>query len=245
MKKLSITRIAVALVVSAVIYGAAMILPRLIFSSLIPRLATTQGLELALSLAAIAIFGRGRFTDYGFRMPQPDRPAFAALLRWIPTGLLAIALGAAASIAVLTTGAVGNPLVRQLSPVQIVLFIWIFSSTIEEIFTRGFLQGHLQPDSAVAGGTKPPFLDSPTVISATAFACMHLVLISSGAGWKTVVIILLFTFSLGLVAGRQRSRTGSLVPAIGVHILGNVGGLVGGILYAIVSIATGHGMPTP
>ncbi len=245
MEKIPIKRIAVALIVSAAIYGAAMILPRLLFDSFIPRLGTTQALELALSLAAIAIFGRGRFADYGFRMPQPDRPTFAALLRWIPTGLLAISLGAAASIAVLVTGAVGNPLVKQLSPPQILLFIWIFSSTIEEVFTRGFLQGHLQPGSPVAADIKPSFVDFPTVISAAAFACMHLVLIASGVDWKTVVIILLFTFSLGLVAGRQRSRTGSLVPAIGVHMLGNVGGLVGGILYAIVSIATGHGMPTP
>lgn len=45
-----------------------------------------------------------------------------------------------------------------------------------------------------------------------------------GAGGYQVLITVFFAFVLGLVAGYQRERTGSLVPAIMVHMFANVGG---------------------
>ncbi len=65
----------------------------------------------------------------------------------------------------------------------------------------------------------------------------------SGADLKTIIIILLFTFSLGLLAGHLRSRSGSLLPAIGVHMLANIGGVMGGIVYTVISIMTGGRAP--
>lgn len=243
MKSSLTARIATALIVFAIIFGIATVIPHLFISAVIPRIATTQALELGLALAAIIILGRGRFADYGFRWPRPERPWTEAVLHWIPTGLLAIALGAVATLAVLLTGAHGNPLLKKLNLPEIILFVWIFSSTIEEIFTRGFLQSHIALGIPVDPSSRPPRIDLPTWISAAAFASMHLVLLASGAGLKTIVIILLFTFSVGLLAGHQRARTGSLIPAIGVHLLANVGGVVGGIIYMLIRVITGHGIP--
>ena len=62
---------------------------------------------------------------------------------------------------------------------------------------------------------------------------MHLVLLLSGVDLVTIVMILLFTFSIGLMAGHYRSKTMSLIPAIVVHILANVGGMIGGVLYTL------------
>ena len=100
---------------------------------------------------------------------------------------------------------------------------------------RGFLQGHLASleQIRILGG-----LSLAALISATFFGAMHLVLLFSGADLATVVIVLCFTFSLGLLAAHQRSRTGSLAPAIVVHMAGNVGGFLVGIIFAIITIIT-------
>ncbi len=238
-----ISRTVVTLIVAIVIAVAALILPKLFITGIIPRLATTQGVELVLSLLAIVVLGKGRFADYGFRLPRRDGSSIDALLRWLPVGLAAMALGAVATGATLITGAGGNPVIKQLSFPQIILFIWIFSSTIEEIFTRGFLQGHLTP--AMPGSIRLLFfrIETAAFISAVFFAMMHLSLLVSGVDLKTIVIILLFTFSVGLVAGHQRARTGSLIPAIAVHMLANIGGVIGGVIYMVVLILSGGRPP--
>ncbi len=228
------SRILTGLLTATGIFIAAILLPKLVVAGLIPRLLTTQSLELALSLLAIGILGKGQFSAYGFRFPQVAEVSLMTVVRWIPVGLLAIALGALATSAILLTGASGNPLVKQLSFPQMVLFIWIFSSTIEEIFTRGFLLSHLS--QGLQGKIKFLFfsISKPVLISALFFGAMHLILPLSGADLTSTVIIFLFTFSLGLLAGSQREKTGSLIPAIGVHMLANIGGMVGGILYFIL-----------
>jgi membrane protease YdiL (CAAX protease family) len=62
----------------------------------------------------------------------------------------------------------------------------------------------------------------PVIVSALFFGAMHLVLVKS-MGLAAVPIILVVVF-LGLVAARYRERTGSLLPAIIVHALFNIGG---------------------
>jgi membrane protease YdiL (CAAX protease family) len=236
-------RITTTIIVAIVIAFVAIVLPKLIITGTIARIGTTQCLELGLSLVAILVLGKGRFSDYGFRLPRTDRPGSEALLRWIPVALAALALGGIATAASLITGAGGNPLIKQLSLPQIILFVWVFSSTIEEVFTRGFLQGHLAP--AMTGSIRLGSIriESPVLVSAAFFALMHLSLLISGADAKTVIIILLFTFSVGLLAGYQRAKTGSLIPAIAVHMLANIGGLIGGLIYMIIAVMSGGHIP--
>ena len=233
-------RLITALVAALIIAIVSIVLPKLIFEGVRARIFISQGVELVLSLLAILILGKGRFRDYGFRLPRKES-IFCGGFAWAMIG--ALVLGAAATMAVLITGAMGNPIVKELSFPQIILNVWILSSTIEEIFTRGFLQGHLSflDDRKV----KLVFfrVNIPTLVSAIFFACMHLVLILSGVDYKTVIIILLFTFSLGLIAGHQRVRTGSLIPAIGAHMLGNIGGVIVGIVYSIYAVLTGGRLP--
>ena len=232
-----------ALLVAAVIFSAAVLLPKFLVSNLVLRLATTQGLELSLSMAAVAWLGKGRFFEYGFRLPSENRPETTGKRHWLAFGLGALVLGIIASVVMMFSGGGGNPLIKKLTFPQVILFVWILSSTIEELFTRGFVQSHLEHLGHVRvwlAGLKVPL---PILISACVFACMHLVLLLSGADLTTVVIILLFTFSVGLLAGYQRAITGSLIPAIGVHMLANIGGVIGGVIYAIVRIMTGGPLP--
>ncbi|MFH1699682.1 MAG: CPBP family intramembrane glutamic endopeptidase [Candidatus Zixiibacteriota bacterium] len=132
-------------------------------------------------------------------------------------------------------GGNGNPLVKSLTFLQIVLFVWIFSSIIGEVFTRGFLRGHLSVLSGKYFRLLFVRIELPVLISALFFACMHFVLLFAGVDATTMVVVFFFTLSIGLMAGHLRAKTGSLIPAIAVHILANIGGAIGGIIYTIVN----------
>lgn len=238
----TISRTATGLLTAVGIFIIAVVLPKFVVSGIVPKLITTQSLELALSLLAIALLGRGCFGDYGFRLPKSEYFSTSGLAQLLMPVLGALGVGMAASIAILILGGSGNPMVKQLSLPQIILFVWIFSSIIEEVFTRGFLQSHL----SIGASTErlPVFrVSRPTLIAAAFFAAMHLVLFISGIDAVSIIVTLLFTFSLGLLAGHQRERSGSLLPAIGIHMLGNIGGFLGGICYVIVLFLTGGKPP--
>jgi membrane protease YdiL (CAAX protease family) len=228
-------RVTTALSVAVGIFLIAIVLPKILFSGTLPRLMTTQGLELLLALLAIFILGKGRFSEYGFCKPRTSQPPADGNIRWVRVCLTAPLLGMVATPLILGLGGTGNPLVKSLSFPQIVLFIWIFSSIIEEVFTRGFLQGHL---SILSGRyIKLPFvrIELLVLISALFFACMHFSLLFAGVDATTIVVTLLFTFSIGLMAGYLRARTGSIIPAIAAHFGANVGGMIGGVVYTLVN----------
>jgi membrane protease YdiL (CAAX protease family) len=77
---------------------------------------------------------------------------------------------------------------------------------------------------------------------ALVFGAWHVPAIFSDA-W-TGGIMVVFTTLLGLLAGDNRERTGSLTPAVMTHLAGNVGGVIAGILYMIVHVALGGALPT-
>ena len=235
-------KVTTALVTAIIIALAAIVLPKFILTGAVTRISLTQALELTLSLLAIVILGKSRFTEYGFCLPKKDA-APKNRCHWLLVSTSALLLGMAATIVILASGASGSPVVKELPIPQVILFVWIFSSIIEEVFTRGFLQGHL----SVLSGQFVKLLffrvELPVLISALFFACMHLVLPFVGADAVTTVVIWLFTFSLGLLAGHLRARTASLIPAIIAHLLANIGGLVGGIVYNIISFMISGKLP--
>ncbi len=229
------SRVITALLVAVAIFLIAIILPKYVISGVVPRVATTQGLELFLSLLAIAVLGKRKFSVYGFCRPQASKPSGEGKTRWVGASLWAPLLGMVASPLILGLGGHGNPMIKSLSIPEMILFVWIFSSSIEEVFTRGFLQGHL---SVLSGRylKLPMFrIELPVLISALFFGCMHLSLLFGGVDAITMTVTFLFTFSIGLMAGQMRAKTGSLIPAIVVHMLANLGGALGGIIYVAVS----------
>jgi membrane protease YdiL (CAAX protease family) len=222
-----------ALTTAAAIFVIAIILPRIFLSGNIVRLMSTQGLELFLSLLAILLLGRGRFSDYGFRRPELDRLSPEQRRSGLILLLISPLLGVAATVIIVAVGGKGNPISGSLTLPQIILFAWVFSSIIEEIFTRGFLQGHLSSLSGRYARILSVRIELPVLISAAFFACMHFSLLLRGTDLRTFIVIILFTFSLGLLAGYLRAQTKSLLPAIIVHMLANIGGVIGGIIYFI------------
>lgn len=109
----------------------------------------------------------------------------------------------------------------QLTNAQTVVFVWIYASLCEETLVRGLLQS-LLGGLAEAGVAVRSKLSLPVVVSALAFGAMHLGLI--GRIGPAAIPIILMTIFLGFVAAHYREKTGSLVPAILVHMLFNMGG---------------------
>lgn len=181
--------------------------------SLVPSSFVTDTVMLLLALVVIRTRPGFSLADFGF-----TRGSF----RWTPGILLWVlptAALAALSLARRQDAEPAGP-AAGFSAVQIVLFVWIYASVAEEILTRGLLQ------TLVAGrrdsGTRHRWLSDSVIVSGLFFGAMHLVLISS-MGAAAVVPIVLATF-LGIVAARYRESTGSLLPAILVHALFNIGG---------------------
>ncbi len=104
-----------------------------------------------------------------------------------------------------------------------ILFIWVWASISEEILTRGLIQGFLSPLKHYGINLFNKFISVPVIVGAIFFGIMHFALLSLGVNLLSVINIVIFGIVLGLIAGYQKEKTNSLVPAIIVHFCFNVG----------------------
>lgn len=185
----------------------------------------TQIGMLGVSLGVIAAITRGRISSYGFRAPTRREVGYsliygtgAALLVQIPSTV----------IANLASWENGHPALRGASFLDIVIVIWIIASICEEILHRGLVQSVLERLARYGVQVGRVRLSAPVIVCALLFAVMHVPLLTLGAEGGFVLSIVVSAIVLGLVAGVLRERSGSLVPAVIVHILFNVvGSLLG------------------
>jgi membrane protease YdiL (CAAX protease family) len=185
-------------------------------ASFFPPSFVTHSVMLALSVAAMWLLSKGRLERYG--LAKGTYKFNPRILMWVlPTAVLSIA-SAVASPAGQGTG---GPI--ELTKLQCVVFVWVYASISEELLTRGLLQTLLSGNSRGAAPA-PRRLSMPVLVSGLFFGSMHIGLVKS-MGPAAVPVILLAVF-LGLIAARYRERTGSLLPAIIVHALFNIGGML-------------------
>jgi membrane protease YdiL (CAAX protease family) len=183
----------------------------------VPGSFVTHTFMLAASILIIWLWPGRSFSDFGFTTgTYRFRPG---ILLWaLPTAALSL-LGALAS----RTGGVPS-VVAERSYLQLILFVWVYASLCEEVLVRGLLQSLLGKRRAGSRGS--PAFAMPIVVSALFFGAMHLVLVDS-MGPAAAVPIALATL-LGYVAARYRESTGSVIPAVIIHVLFNVGGMLPG-----------------
>ena len=177
----------------------------------------------------------GEWRQFGFqRARQP----------WGRFVLLAVLLGMSVTLALkLSSGQGMDRALKGLAPVPVLLMV-LYSSVVEEVFTRGWLQGFLE---SLSGRTVPLpglSLSAPVLASAVVFGAMHLTLLGKGVDALSIGVILAFTTGAGLLSALVRERTGSLLPAIWTHLAGNVGGVLGGVAYALVYRAQHGHLPS-
>lgn len=206
-----------AVALTAAVFLAALYATRIIHfppGSFFPPPFVTHSLMLVLSIAAMGLISKGRLDLYGFTW---GTYTFSPrILLWaLPTAVLSI------GSAIASRGAMGTGLPFGFTKVQGIVFIWIYASICEETMVRGLLQTLLS-GTAHAGAALRPWLSLPVVVSGLFFGAMHLVLIKQ-MGLRAIPVILLAT-CLGFVVAHYRQKTGSLLPAIIIHALFNIGG---------------------
>jgi membrane protease YdiL (CAAX protease family) len=184
---------------------------------------------LILSLGAILVLSRGHLAEYGFQSPR--------YVRWVRLCLAALVVGVGSTLVTVLAGAGEHPLEEETSFLQIVWQVWLLASVSEEVLARGLVQGFLatlNEDRVQAAGVQ---IRVPALVSALFFAAMHLMLLAQGAGGAFVTIAVVSALLVGLLAGHSRAESGSLLPAVVVHALANVGGVMGGMVIGMVTMA--------
>jgi membrane protease YdiL (CAAX protease family) len=168
-----------------------------------------------LSVLVILLLIRGHMRDYGFA--KGEFRLTARIFLWvIPTAVLSVI-----GFFVLRAGAEVKA-GFGLSPLQSVIFVWFYASTCEEIFTRGLLQSFLSPLARYGINlSRKVRLSLPVLFSGLYFGLMHIVAID-----KMGPPVIVLTSLLGIIAGYYREKTGSLIPAVIIHALFNIGGML-------------------
>lgn len=114
-----------------------------------------------------------------------------------------------------------HPMVAKLNPVQVFLFIFIYASVAEELLFRGFLLNMLAPLKEKGFTLLKTRISLPVIISALMFGLAHLSLMSFGMSVFFLIRIVVFTTSLGLIAGYYQEKYNNNFYAIIVHMSGN------------------------
>ncbi len=168
-----------------------------------------------LSILITILLTKGEIRNYGFTKGKFQLTP--RIFLWVlPMAILSV-MGFIAS----RSGEDVNGIL-ELFHLQDIVFIWIYASICEEVFTRGLLQGFLSPLTKY-GFTllKRWRLSLPVLFSGLFFGMMHIVAID-----KLGPPVILFTSALGIIAGYYREKTESLIPAIIIHALFNIGGML-------------------
>ena len=192
-----------------------------------PALLRAFGSYTALGLFSwllIAWTGGGEWRRFGFQRAGQAWGRFA---------LLAVLLGVTVTLALALGSRPGmDAALKGLAPLPVLLVV-LYSTAVEELFTRGWLQGFLEPGRERSILPALP-LSVPVLASVLVFTAMHLTPVGKGGDPWSLVIILAFTTGAGLLSALARERTGSLLPAVWTHLAGNLGGVLGGVVFALV-----------
>jgi membrane protease YdiL (CAAX protease family) len=182
----------------------------------VPSSFVTHTLMWILSVALICVLSKGQLRNYGFSKAK-FRLTPKIFLWMVPMAILSV-LGFMGSRL-----AGEGELINGLVVLQDILFIWIYASISEEIFTRGLLQSFLSPLTKYGFMlVKRWRISLPVLFSGLFFGAMHIVLLKTMG--PAVIMVMTMSAGLGIVAGYHREKTDSLIPAIIIHGLFNVGG---------------------
>jgi membrane protease YdiL (CAAX protease family) len=183
---------------------------------------------LVLSIITMLVVSRGKLSRYGFKLAENVH--LKQVILW------GLGLGITSTLIATPLAGRESTVEGELSFLQTVVFIWLYASISEEVFARGLIQTSLSRWSKYGFTVLERRISLPVLLSALLFGLLHLVQSAMGAGSYQVLVTVLFAFVLGIVAGYYRERTGSLAPAILVHMFANVGGSFAGCLMGLFTM---------
>ena len=169
-----------------------------------------------ISILIMLILSKGQISDFGFKIIRN--------IQIKRISILGFGIGAVFALVGFILPIEANPASAYFSFLQTVIFVWIYASISEEVLVRGLLQSYLTPLIKYGFVVFELRVSLPVLVSAIVFALLHMGLLSMGMNIYSVLYIVLFAFLIGIIAAYYREKTGSLIPAIVVHILANVGG---------------------
>jgi membrane protease YdiL (CAAX protease family) len=196
--------------------------------------AILTALALALMLA-----DRRPLREFGFCRPR------SRWHDWVIGPSLGTISGMIGSAAIILSPARGMTFIQNQAFWQMIVGVWFVSTIAEEIFTRGLIQTWMRDRSEGGIRIGPLHLSWPVIASGLLFGSLHFSILMRGADWWTVSIIVGFTTCLGLVAAFYRQKTSSLALPILIHLLGNIGGFIGGGITMIILMMLGKGSALP
>lgn len=174
------------------------------------------------SLILILILSRGKNPEYGFKIGENLR-----LKQTIIVGFIA---GLIITSTTLYLPIKPPPGTEEFSFIQVVILIWIYASICEEVLTRGLIQGYLWPLKQFGFSLFGFRISIPVLVAALFFGAMHIALLTVGLDGFSVGAIVISAFIMGIIAGYYREKTGSIIPAIIIHMLFNITGTIIGFI---------------
>lgn len=217
-------RIVTGLIITFIIFAVSMPFGKLEMPyEFISHSFATHTVMLLLAMGAIYLLRDiVEFRLSFFKVKTIIKPIIVGILTAIGTAIIVSVI-----LEVLGFGLEEHPVVANMQPLQVFLFIFIFASISEEMLFRGFLLNIMKP---LKGKSKTFFkikISLPVFISAIAFGMAHLILISGGVGIPFLVRIVLFTSALGIVAGYYQEKYDNFLYAVIVHMSGNTLAVIG------------------
>jgi membrane protease YdiL (CAAX protease family) len=192
--------------------------PSLAEQLLIRFLLSPHTAMIVVSLILILVLARGRFSSFGFRLPKP--------IGWVRLVILVCGVFLVSHLIGRLIDAEELPFMEEYTLLDEIVLIWIWASIGEEVLTRGWMQGYLEPLKSYGISVASIRLSLPVILCAAVFGAMHLTLFTFDVGAPTVWMIVISAFVIGLVAGYYREKSESLVPAYVAHALANVVGWI-------------------
>lgn len=183
----------------------------------------TQISLLVISLILMHLFSRGNLSTYGFKAIKIRR-LIKPIVISIPTAFLMLIL---TGIMLMISGSiqdVGADSSQGKGILSSIISIVIIASICEELFARGLILGFLAPLKRYGLRLFGSRISLPVTVSGLGFGLGHFCLLGSMNGVLVTGIVLSATV-LGFIAGYYREKTGSLIPAVSVHMTFNVVGL--------------------
>ena len=184
---------------------------------------TAFGIALIFLVITILIAGRRHYSAFGFSLPTDFRP-FKPLILAFLAGAISTLLGSLLHLE-------APQVLGDMTFIQVIVSIWIMASIYEELVVRGFIQGALELIGRDKINFRIRILSFPVIISGLFFGLSHLALLTVGAAPLFVIIVVVFAVIVGLLAAYYREKTGSLIPAILIHMVANIAGTAAGYLF--------------
>jgi len=178
----------------------------------------THSLMLLLSILVIYLFKK----DVHY---QISLPKFKKTLKPILFGCLtSIIVPMIVTIIILAFGGKleGSKLMENITPLQAIIFIFIYGPIAEELLFRGFLLNYLAPLSNRSIVIFKRHISLSVIIAALMFGLAHFILLASGQSISFVINTFCFTFTLGIFSGYYQTKYHNNAYAIITHMSGNL-----------------------